>query len=514
MDSGDVNVATISLRFHYAIVGGRSLGQCILEEILVCRHPRYRKRYVSRTLQLCLVLALAGTILGWQLFVPPIVGLADQGDFGRVLGPLGYAPVPKGPEHKYAYVTRTFVQDPGNREPRWEQISSEFILATVAVTLNRILVGPGRFDITVFGLTHAVLFLLAFARLLYATRNLAMYRTAWALMLLVLTDVGYVAYWNSLYSEPASCLWFLFLLAESIDLCGSEPTSMGSVLRWNIFAVLWIMAKTQNAALCVPLAAYDLRLTWRALGRGSRYVALVGAVAICVTGVVMYRSLLPAPRVSVLYDMVFSGILPESEDARSDLKALGLDPNYARYSGTLPWSPGTGVADGTLVNALQANVSSFSLMEFYLMRPARMWRHLQARFPAALSLRPEFCGNFDKSAGRPPGARSNAFALWSGFHERCLSRIAVLLLGALVLVPAGGLVFLLRHRSATPARRWVELGILLAACGSTAFFVAAFGDVYDNVKHQFLFNLLLDASLVFGFVGALHCWRRGGSNKQ
>jgi hypothetical protein len=26
MDSGDVNVATISLRFHYAIVGGRSLG--------------------------------------------------------------------------------------------------------------------------------------------------------------------------------------------------------------------------------------------------------------------------------------------------------------------------------------------------------------------------------------------------------------------------------------------------------------------------------------------------------
>ena len=469
---------------------------------------------MSRSLQLCLVLALGGTILGWQLFVPPIVGLADQGDFGRLLGPLGYAPVPKGPEHKYAYLTRTFVRDSGTREPRWEQISSEFILATVAVTLNRFLAGPGTFDITLLGFTHAVVFLLALARLLYVTRNLARYRTAWALMVLVLTDVGYVAYWNSLYTEPASCLWFLFLLAESIDLCQSEQVSMGHILRWNIFAVLWIGAKAQNAALCIPLAAYDLRLAWRTTGCVSRYVALGGVVAVCAAGGVMYRSVRPAPRVSVLYDMVFSGILPEAEDARADLKALGLDPNYARYSGTLPWSPGTGVADGNLVNALQANVSSFSLMEFYLRRPARLWRHLQARLPAALSLRPEFCGNFEKSAGRPPGARSNAVALWSHFHERYLSRMALLLFGALLLVPVGGVGFVLNHGAAASTRRWAELVILLTTCCSTAFFVAAFGDAYDNVKHQFLFNLLLDACLVFGFVAALHRFEAWRSNEK
>ena len=321
---------------------------------------------------------------------------------------------------------------------------------------------------------------------------------------------------RSLYTEPASCLWFLFLLAESIDLCGSRQISMGHVLCWNVFAVLWIMAKTQNAALCIPLAVYDLRLVWRTCpsARGARSLALGGAVAICVAGGVMYRSLLPAPRVSVLYDVVFFGVLPEGEDARSDLQALGLDPNYARYSGTLPWSPGSGVADGALVNAIQTNVSSFSLMEFYLRRPARLWRHLQTRLPTAFSLRPEFCGNFDRSAGRPKGARSNAIALWSRFHEHCLSPIALLLLSALVLFPAGGIVFVLRHDSTASDRRWVELGILLAACGSTAFFVSAFGDAYDNVKHQFLFNLLLDTCLVFGFVAALHGWRRAGLDEE
>ena len=43
---------------------------------------------------------LATAIISWQLFLPPIIGLADQGDFVRILGPLGYAPKPKSPEHK------------------------------------------------------------------------------------------------------------------------------------------------------------------------------------------------------------------------------------------------------------------------------------------------------------------------------------------------------------------------------------------------------------------------------
>jgi len=117
---------------------------------------------------------------------------------------------------------------------------------------------------------------------------------------------------------------------------------------------------------------------------------------------------------------------------------------------------------------------------------------------------PEFCGNFDRSAGRLPGARSEAIALWSSFHKRCLSRIAPLLLAALFAVVVGGGLLLFFLRSLTAAvRRWLELGICLAACCVTAFFVAAFGDAWDNVKHQFLFNLLLDTCLIFMFAAAV-----------
>jgi len=445
---------------------------------------------------------LAGTLLAWQLFVPPIVGLADQGDFVRLLGPLGYAPVPKGPEHKYWYVTRKYVEDPTYRQPRWEQRTSELIPARIGIALNSLFGNSKTFDITVFGFTHAVFFLLALGRLLLVTRELAVHRIVWALMLLVLTDVGYVAYWNSLYTEPASCVWFLFFLAESINLCNHREISLGASLRWSVFAVLLITAKAQNAALFVPLAAYGLGTLWRAADRKARCAAAVGVITICAAGVTMYRSVMPATRVTALYNVIFFAILPASPNPRADLKALGLNPEYARYSGTVAWSPGTGVADGNLVNAIEADVSSFKLMAFYLKRPGRMWQRMAALLPAALSLRPEFCGNFDRSAGRPPGARSYAIALWSGIHERVLAWIAPFLLAALGLVVGGGLVLIKRSSVAAP-RRWGGLGICLAACCLTAFFVAAFGDAWDNVKHQFLFNLLLDTCMVFGFAAAL-----------
>jgi hypothetical protein len=195
--------------------------------------------------------------------------------------------------------------------------------------------------------------------------------------------------------------------------------------------VLWITAKAQNAALCLPIAVYGLGMVWGTSNRKAYYAGVGGIAAICLTGVFMYRSVLPATKVTALYNVVFYGILPASNNPESDLAALGLNPEYARYSGTLPWSPGTGVADGALVNALQLKVSPVSVMAFYLKRPARMWQHIETLFPAYLSLRPEFCGNFDRSAGRPPGARSNAIALWSTFHDRALSRVGAFVLSSL-----------------------------------------------------------------------------------
>src|SRR5580692_5577812 len=106
------------------------------------------------------VLAAAGAILTCQLFIPPIVGLADQGDFIRTIGRFGY-----GPQHhgslEYAYVEPKYIPDPHYRSPGWEQANSEYLFVAAALLLNKVVSRDGTLDITVAGWVHAVAFLVA-----------------------------------------------------------------------------------------------------------------------------------------------------------------------------------------------------------------------------------------------------------------------------------------------------------------------------------------------------------------
>ena len=111
--------------------------------------------------------AAAAIILSWQLFVPPIVGLADQGDFARVIGLFGFGPADRSTE--YAFVAGKYVPDKTFRLRVYEQATSEYIFTGAAVLLNRLVSKDGSLDITIMGLVHVLAFLYAFDCLLLAT---------------------------------------------------------------------------------------------------------------------------------------------------------------------------------------------------------------------------------------------------------------------------------------------------------------------------------------------------------
>ena len=197
--------------------------------------------------------AAAAIILSWQLFFPPIVGQADQGDFTRMIGRFGYGAVDKSAE--YAFLARKYVPDPNARLRVYEQVSSEYIFVGAAVLFNRVFSRDGSLDITIIGLVHMLAFLYAFYRLLLATGPLRAAPLIWILALLALTDVGYVAYWNSFYAEPASCIFFLLLLAESIAICRTQDVSNAQAIRWTLWAVLFVHGEAAECSARSPAGA-------------------------------------------------------------------------------------------------------------------------------------------------------------------------------------------------------------------------------------------------------------------
>jgi len=443
------------------------------------------------------VLAAAGVILTYQLFIPPVAGIADQGDFVRTIGRFSY-----GPQHhgslEYVYVEPKFIPDPHYRSPYWEQANSEYLFVGAALALNKLVSKDGALDITVAGLVHALAFLAAFAQLLWVTRRDRAHAFLWIGALVALTDAGYAVYWNSFYAEPASCIFFLLLLAEAVEIAIAGEASLAGILRWSLWSVLWVLAKPQNAPIGLLLGFFTLRLGMWRLSKRARLAALAAVAGACCLFACAAYNVTAMPgygRQANTYGMVFSGILGDSKDPEADLRALGLDPQLAKYAGTGAWSAGTYFPQ-VAASGVLTRVNTFTVLRFYLARPARMWRRLHGLLPKITFLRWYGYGNFEPSAGLPPAAQSRAFNLWGGFHEHVLPYVNKWLVFALAGWPLLAVWKWVRTRDVARRRR-LELVALLPVCCLAALFTAVYGDAFDVIKHMYLFNLLLDTCMLY-----------------
>jgi hypothetical protein len=429
------------------------------------------------------IFCAAAAIVGYQVLCPPVVGLADQGDFRRVIGKFGYGP--EQPATYYDYVTLKYVRDPNYRSPDWEQISSEDLFVGTAVLINYVYSTDGKLDIRAIGLVHSISFLVAFAWLVYQTQRFRPKYWIWFAFLLITTDVARVIYFNTFYAEPASYIFCIFLLAESFGICMGEATA-ARLARWALWATLFVLAKPMNAPLGLLLAAYVIRLGWR------DKVAWSGAAAILLASVFSIVTA-PAPVKDVnAYDLVFVGVLPESKAPAADLVTLGLDPGLAVLSGTGAWGKNSAFRQLQNRGIIGKKLTVLTIVRFYLERPARVWRRILRELPVAMTLRPPL-GNFDRSSGSAPGSMSSAFSLWSYFHERVLARAAPIIF---LLLPIPAVVALIRRIYTRERRLAEECFGLLALCCMTLFLAITFTSAWETVKHMFLFNVLLDACLV------------------
>jgi len=433
------------------------------------------------------LLSTAAALLSFQLFVPPIVGLANNGDFQRVIGVFGYGPDIK-PDPTFAYVANSYVPDSGVRRPGYEQFTSEYFFVGIALALSKILPGTGHLPITFVGFVHGAALLAALARLFWVTAPFSQRAIIWAGSVFVITDVGYAAYNNSLFSEAASCVFLVWWIAETVQACAHQQV----VVYWFVATALLLSSKGQNAPLAIPVAVFCAAMAWK-LRRHWKSFAAAGAVSLAV-GSAIFLTVPKRAQLENSYNMLFSSVLPESRDPRGDLRALGLSEDWVRLKGSLSWSPDSGLYEERVRQVLPEKAGPLKIVEFYARRPTRLWRHITTLIPIATGLRPECCGNFEPQVGRPPKAISYTLALWSEVHARWLPKVLKALLAALVVTAATGLF----------RNGWFWMAGLLASMCLTAFMTAAFGDAAEPVKHQFLFNLLLDACLVFWLAGAIN----------
>lgn len=441
------------------------------------------------------VLAMACAI-GYQLFLPPVVGLANNGDFERLMGRVGLQYTVQGYEDKYfSYIITRFRVV----EPWWNSgvISSQQLLLKIALVANRVLSKDGFLDLRVIGAVNAVFFLASVWLALYASRPfpIASRTVLLGLVALIFVDVGYVAYFNSIYSEPASLIFFILVLAASFFAIAALRPNLWHLALYSVAAALFISARAHNSTLGWLLALWGVRLFWRWPMPSWRLGVLATAAALAALSYWHYTTRPAFIREAQLYNAVFSGILVNSPSPGEDLSALGLDPRLAELANTNAFQPNSALKDDEFRRVFFGVVGQTRIVWFYITRPGAIVRAARLQARDALLTRPPCCGNFPKESGYRPRAQSRAFAVWSDLRTRWHVSLGILV--SLFISQLGAGVVAVRRSASLTSRLLSELFIILGLMAVVQYVTKFVGDgLLDTGRQLHLFNVLIDTSFI------------------
>ncbi len=423
-----------------------------------------------------ITLVIATAILAAVLFVPPVIGLANNGDYGKVS--LHYALFsPNEEEFYFAPQTHKFLP-----EKQWDSgfFTSTHLPVQAALFLHR-LSGQKDFDCRFLATVYSALFLLALGILQPCLTKLSPLRRSLfsAALLLLLCDIVYTALFNTFFMDATALTGFL--LAAAAWLRYERSQKLGWLILFTAAALLAMLSKAQHLLPALPLAAL--------VASKPRPARLVSALLLLVGFFCGLRQVQEDYAPITIFNVAFYGILPISDNKPQHLAELGFDESYTKWIGTHTYDQGSRVGEADFARELLRRSSQGKIAYFLATHPAITFKILIKRLNEAAFVRPLNFGNYDRSAGRPPLAQSNAMSLassaksWLFLGRPFLFLAYAFTLGAIAL--------------RQPASR------ALAATTLFAFAVGAFGDSLDVTRHLTLFNMLLDLLLLTALHAAL-----------
>ena len=441
----------------------------------------------------CAVVGFILVIASYLLFVPPIVGGADDGDYDRLIVRVGLAP-PAGLSVDNYYncwliVPWSIVSDRPARSSLY--FSTGEFPVWAAIVLHKAATSATTLDIRWVAGVHLALLLGLVLAVLRSARKLpvAAYFAIAAGLVLVCTDSEYLSYFNSFYGESAALLGVFALVAAGLAAVTADDPSWLHMAALVLAAAFLAGSKAQNAILGIFAACW---IVWLFKGKpAQRYASIVAGLAlVCFSGFVLTRA--PAPE-SNLFTAIYGRVLPNSPDPPGALAELGLDRKTAAWTNQSYWE-----VRSRFAGLFPGKATRFGLLRFYLRHPLMDLRMAQQALTFSNDVL--YLGNYPKETGAPCVTRTRAFTEYDRFRMQLASVWFLFpLLAANVAV-----VFIWQNRMASLL---ATLGIMAAG----AFLLGAFVDS-DPQKHLFTFNLLFDVLFFADLSAAAAAFARISAN--
>ena len=440
------------------------------------------------------ILGAAAILVAWQLFVPPVLSVANNGDFQKLAGPVCLGPDPRVGNEFFDYANlhwRFSTEACAN----WPFRTSAEIVLHAAIGLDRLFRLKPEFDLRWMGALYAILFLanIAWAQKLLRPVRPATSRILQIAFLLIICNAVYIPMFNTFYFDTMALVMMIGALAGVAALLMNGQVTITTLLITSGALTLLAASKSQHA----PLAVLCLPAFWITRGRAfpAPWARVLGSVLI-VAGVAVSTTTIPPDYAgATTFDTLFYRILPAVPDPKAYL-------GETRIPSTYPWERAIGKhsfqPDSPNFTSQQqiafGHVFGLTDLElFFLRHPDRAWFMMRMdldegsldRVRMKVGEKEYKLGNYERSTGKPPQTLSQFFTLWPALKGRLLGghprRYLIYILSLIVLA------WLFAPR--VPGMLWYLMVI-------TTMLVVAFAvvmlDGVDTGRHLRVFNYLTD----------------------
>jgi hypothetical protein len=399
----------------------------------------------------------------WQLWVPPYTGLADNGDFAKVIGRYSLGPAQPSVQDTFHFFIREWKTDPARYwvSPYW---GIEVWLVKFALLLQR----GALFDIRWLGLAHVVIF--AAGVFLLAP---LISRRRWApgaVLALAFADAAYVTYFQSFYFDAAS-LAFGFLFFSSWLRQTWKPDRI-SLSAMTLGGAGLALSKGPHAPAMILIAIVLL------LARRKAWIA--PAMALLLGGGYMLSQTTREYQATAYYSLAFFKL--GVRDALA-LDALRIRAEDRRLVGTHAFEATSPAQSPQWLSQFFPEGGYANVLRYYATNPRVAWAVMAEDLAGeAKQIRAENLGNYERSTGKRYCTLSHSYSLWSDSKSWLLGQFPahVWLVWAL-----GGWA---AYRNAK--LRPMAFGVM--GMGVLEFGIATLADALETYRHLLLFHFAYD----------------------
>lgn len=461
-------------------------------------------------------------LIFYVIFRSPLPGVADQGDFYRVIKVSSlelteeFKNAPDFDRFFHYIIPEYRISDITDLKLS-EAINSSSI-ASLIIFISSIckFLGDDTFKTIYLAITYSIIYIFSLYIIVryLNVKSKATFLLFTMLSLFVFLDGNYLLWFNSLYGEPLMVTTLMLHIASWIyyyhhkNLLKSDKKLFLIILLIIFTSFLFLGSKLQVITSLPIIFILLFKLLWEnknLLGRFRLILLTFLSLAVLIYPIEISKNSNSLSD-DTHYNSVFSGVLKDSKDPKKDLIELGLNPDLSVEAGKdsyLPigqyekYIPGSEITK----EEFYSKISNGKLIKFYISHPLRLIKGMEYTAEHAF-FTGTFLGKFEKSYSVEPIIEFNRFTLWSDFRNKVLPENLFFIILVYIIVFTLSIYTYIKNKEAKEIKDKIQLFLSIQLIGILQFPMPYMGNGQsDTSKQLFLFNFIFDILIVVSL-----CW--------